>query len=292
MSKKLLIFLILILVVFSHVYSDSGQLDFALFKRTVSPVMKWGENGVLTVPKATTVGRTNAYLGVFGQQAGKFNNLDLYLTSATLMIGTSEDVEIGYTRRQLIWEDFYFTDLAMDTFHLKARVLDFGASLLPSVAVGVNGVSLVDNTFTNEKDILFNPYVVATSKIALIPNFLEFSVTALAETIMSDGEFGTLQFSAGADANLLNMLYVFGEVQGIDIEVAQREMVNIGAKVKLGWLSAGVGLFNIIRDEQDATLSDNPMKNITESTFNLDAAQYMASVVIEVPLGKLLLGNK
>ncbi len=292
MNKKLLIFLILFLMVFPHIFADSGQLDFALFKRTVSPVMKWGENGVLTIPKATTVGRTNVYIGAMGQEAGRINNLELYLTSASLMAGTSEDVEIGYTRRQLIWEDFFFTDMAMDTFHMKARVLDFGTSLLPSVAVGVNGVSLVDNTFTNQKDILFNPYISATSKLELLPNFLELSITAVAETIMSDGEFGALQLSAGADANLLKILYVFGEVQGINIEVPQQEMVNIGAKVKLGWLSAGVGMFNIIRETDDASLSDDVIGNISSSTFNLDAARYMASVVVEVPVGKVFLGTE
>lgn len=294
MSRKLLVFFVLFLLCFGQLFAASGDLEFALFKRTVSPVMKWGENGVLTVPKATTVGRTNTYVGIFGQQAGSINGMDLYLTSLTAMAGSSEDVELGYTRRQLIWEDFYFTDMAMDTFHLKARILDFNQDLIPEVAVGMNGVSLVDNSFSNTKDILFNPYLVATSNLRIIPDFLELSVTALAETIMSEGEFGKPQFSIGADVQLLNFLYAFGEMQGLQVDLenfdlskTSNEMVNVGAKVKFGWVSVGVGMFNIIRvtdtESEDSSVADN----ITESTFDLDNAKYMASVIVEIPLGQI-----
>jgi len=298
--KKSLIVFILLTVCLVQITAGTGELEFALFKRTVSPVMKWGENGILTVPKATTVGRTNAYVGLFGQQAGSIffegKLLDLYLTSATIMAGSSADVELGYTRRQLIWEDFYFTDMTMDTFHLKTRILDFGANLLPEIAVGMNGVSLVDNTFTNKKDILFNPYLVATSNLSLIPDFLELSVTVLAETIMSEGEFGLPQFSIGADVKLLNFLYAFSEVQGIqvnldeidelnDLASTNNEMVNIGVKLKLGWFSAGVGMFNIIRETAEDT--GDLTENVTSSTFNLDSAKYMGSVVFEIPLGNM-----
>ncbi|HAE42817.1 MAG TPA: hypothetical protein DCG34_07850, partial [Clostridiales bacterium] len=140
MRKKILLMLLLATLCFCQIFAASAEQQFAFFKRTVSPVMKWGENGILTVPKATTVGRTNSYFGLFGQQAGTINNLDLYSTSFSVIVGTSEDVELGYTRRQLIWEDFYLTDMSMDTFHIKARVLDFNSPLLPEVSIGMNGV--------------------------------------------------------------------------------------------------------------------------------------------------------
>ncbi len=289
MNKKLLVFLILFLVCLGQAVAEADELEFALFKRTVSPVMKWGENGVLTIPKATTVGRTNIYFGLLGQEAGILNNRTIYLTSATVMAGSSEDVEIGYTRRQIITDDFYFIDFAMDTFHLKARILDFGDNtILPSVAVGMNGVSMVDNAFNNTKDILFNPYIVATSTVKVIDRFLEFSFTALAETIMTDGEFGDPQFSIGADVNLMNFLFAFGELQGFNPEEPNREVINIGAKVRLGWITAGLGMFNIIRDTEDD--SGNLMDNYTSSTFDLENANYIGSVVVTVPLGKLFLG--
>ncbi len=289
MYKKLLIFTVMLLLCLGQLIASTEELEFALFKRTVSPVMKWGENGVLTIPKATTIGRTNVYVGAMGQEAGMLNNLNLYLTSATLMAGSSEDVEIGYTRRQLIWEDFYFTDIAMDTFHLKTRVLDFGANLLPQVALGVNGVSLVDNAFTDKRDILFNPYIAATSKISLLGKFLEISVTGVAETITNQGEFGPMQVSLGADANLLSFLYVFGELQGFNMEKPNQEVINIGAKARLGWISAGVGMFNIMR-EKDVT--EDIVENIMSSTFDLENANYMASVIVQVPFGKLFAENR
>ncbi len=288
MNRRILFFLVLFLLCFSLIFAGEGELEFALFKRTVAPVMMWGENGVLTIPKASTIGRLNSYVGMFGQQAGQLNGLDLYLTSLTVMVGSSEDVELGYTRRQLIWEDFYFTDMAMDTIHLKTRVLDFGEDVMPSVSVGMNGVSLVDNTFTNENDILFNPYVVATSYISILPDFLELTVTAMAETIMSAGEFGMPLFSLGVDAHLMHMLYVFGEIQGVQVDLenfdltqSTNEMINIGARLKLGWISVGVGMFNIIRGTSEG---EDLIDNITSSTFNLDSAKYMATVVVEVPL--------
>lgn len=292
MSRKLLFLTVLFLLCFSLLFAAEGDLDFALFKRTVSPVLRWGENGLLTVPKALTIGRMNSYIGLFGQQAGKINDQELYLTSLTVLVGTSSDVEIGYTRRQLIWDDLYFTDMSMDTIHLKTRILDFDTQLLPAVSLGVNGVSLVDNQFTNKNDILFNPYLVATSVITLLPNILEVSVTALAETIMSGDSIGKPQFSLGADVNLLNMVYVFGEMQGMqsdlknfDLSESTNEMVNVGAKVKIGWVSAGVGLFNVVRESAE---SGNIIANATSSTFNLDSAQYMASIVVSVPIGNFL----
>lgn len=291
MIRRLLFLTILFLLCFGLLFAAEGEQEFALFKRTVSPVMMWGENGVLTVPKATTVGRGNAYVGIFGQQAGTLNGLDLYLTSATAMIGTSADVELGYTRRQLIWEDLYFTDMSMDTFHLKARVLDFGKDVMPSVAVGMNGVSVVDNSFSQTSDILFNPYVVATSYIEIIPDFFDLSITALAETIMSEGKFGVPQFSIGADAQLMNMIYVFAEMQGLqinledfDLSKSMNEIVNIGAKVKYGWVSFGVGMFNIVRNIDEG---EDLYDNIFSSTFDLESANYMATVVIRIPLDDL-----
>ncbi len=292
MGRKLLLLLVLVMLCSGLLFAANESQEFALFKRTVSPVMKWGENGVLTIPKATPIGRLNVYAGMFGQQAGVLNGLNLFLTSATVMAGTSEDVELGYTRRQLIWEDFYFTNMSMDTIHLKTRVLDFGKDVMPSVSVGMNGVSLVNNSFEDQNNILFNPYLVATSYIELIPGMLELDITAVAETILSEGEFGIPQFSLGADVNLFDMIYVFGEVQGVQVDLenfdltkSSNEMINIGARVKYEGLSIGLGMFNIIRDTGD---DDDIISNISESTFDLSSAKYMATVVYELPLTRYL----
>ncbi|MCK5155174.1 MAG: hypothetical protein KAQ69_02000, partial [Spirochaetales bacterium] len=124
--------------------------------------------------------------------------------------------------------------------------------------------------------------------ISILPDFLELTVTAMAETIMSAGEFGMPLFSLGVDAHLMHMLYVFGEIQGVQVDLenfdltqSTNEMINIGARLKLGWISVGVGMFNIIRGTEE---NEDLIDNITSSTFNLDSAKYMATIVVQVPL--------
>lgn len=282
MKRKLLFIMLALSLCAGLAFGQNAEAEFALFRRTISPVMLWGENGILTVAKATTLGRTHFYTAALGQQAGVMEGLQLYNTSLSVMAGTSEDVELGYTRRQLIWQDLYFSDLSMDTFHLKARVLDLADYFLPQVAVGMNAVSLVDNQFTNKDDILFNAYATATSVIPIFTPLMKLSITAQAETIMNEGEIGTLLFSGGADLNLFNFLYGFAEVQGVNFQRANNEVINLGAKLKLGPVSAGIGMFNIART-RDPTGSI--IDNIESSSFLFDTAKYVATVAVDIKLG-------
>jgi hypothetical protein len=64
-------------------------------------------------------------------------------------------------------------------------------------------------------------------------------------------------------------------------------MVNFGAKVKFGWLTAGAGMFNIIRGSGTDVEDQSLVGNIENSTFNFDNAFYMASVIVEIPLGQI-----
>ncbi|MFA6366863.1 MAG: hypothetical protein WCX13_06700, partial [Candidatus Hydrogenedentales bacterium] len=162
MKKRLPLLALALLLCIGSAVAQTENTEFALFKRTIAPVMRWGENGIMTVPKATTLGKGNFFIGAMGQEAGMLEGLKLYLTSASVMAGTSDDVEFGYTRRQLIWEDLYFSNLSMDTFHLKARFLNFADYFIPQASIGVNAVSLVDNQFSDRNDILFNPYLAVT----------------------------------------------------------------------------------------------------------------------------------
>ena len=282
MKKKLLLLALALFLCIGSAFSQSVEAEFAMFKRIVSPVMKWGVNGILTVPKANTIGKLNFYAGAMGKEAGVLEDLKLFNTSLSLMVGSSEDVELGYTRRQLIWQDIKFSDLSMDTFHIKARVLNLGDYFFPQVAVGTNMVSLVDNSFTNKNNILFNVYAAATSTIPLItPKLGTVSVTAVAETIMNEGELGVYQFSGGADVNLFNFLFVFGELQGFNPNKINNEIINVGAKIKLGSLSAGAGLFGISRlADPTGTLLDN----VESSTFDIENAKWMATIAFEIDL--------
>ena len=283
MKKRFLLLAVALLLCMSSVVAQTEDAEFALFKRTVAPVMRWGENGIMTVPKATTLGKANFFAGAMGQQAGTIEGLGLYLTSATLMAGTSDDVELGYTRRQLIWEDLYFTNISMDTFHLKARFLNFGDYLLPQAAIGVNAVSLVDNKFEDRNDILFNPYLTVTSTIPLLTTKMLLSVTAVAETIMNENQLGTYMFSGGADLNLFNFLYGFAELQGFNPNLDSNEVLNVGVKLRLGPLSVGAGMFNIGVQTGEG---DNLVDEYASSMLDMGNANYMATIAFDINLGK------
>jgi len=281
MKKRVLVIAALILCA-GIAAAQSEDREFALFKRTVAPVMRWGENGIITVPKATTLGKTNFFFGLMGQPAGTLQGLNLYTTSLSLMAGTSDDVEMGYTRRQIIWQDFMLSNLAMDSFHLKARFLNLGDYLLPQAAIGINAVSLVDNKFENRNDILFNPYLSVTSTIPIFTKKMLFSVTAVAETIMNENEMGTYMFSGGADLNLFNFLYGFAELQGFNPKVDSNEVLNLGIKLRFGFVSLGVGMFNISLETAD---SDNIIDQYASSFLDLANANYLATLAIDIRLG-------
>ena len=283
MKKKLLLLALALLLCIGSAFAQTADVEFALFKRSVAPVMRWSENGILTVPKATTLGKGNFFIGAMGQQAGTIEGLDLYLTSASLMAGTSDDVELGYTRRQLIWQDLYFTNLSMDTFHLKARFLNFGDYLIPQAAIGVNAVSLVDNKFEDRNDILFTPYLALTSTIPIFTSKMLLSVTAVGETILNENELGTFMFSGGADLNLFNFLYACAELQGFNPELDSSEVLNVGVKLRLGPFSAGVGMFNISVQTGE---SENLFDQYTSSQLGISNASLMATVAFDIALGK------
>jgi len=283
MKKRLPLLALALLLCIGSAAAQTADTEFALFKRNIAPVMRWGENGIITVPKATTLGKGNFFFGAMGQPAGTLQGLDLYTTALSTMVGTSDDVELGYTRRQIIWEDLMFSNLSMDTFHLKARFLNFGDYLLPQAAIGVNAVSLVDNTFTDRNDILFNPYLAVTSTIPIFTKKMLFSVTAVAETIMNENELGTFQFSGGADLNLFDFLYGFAEIQGFNPNKDSNEVLNVGVKLRLGFLSAGIGMFNIALETGD---SGNLIDQYASSLLDLANANYMATVAIDIRLGK------
>ncbi len=282
MKRKFVLLAVAVIFCIGSVAAQTGDTEFALFKRTIAPVMRWGENGILTVPKATTLGKGNFFVGAMGQQAGTIEGLDLYLTSVSLMAGTSDDVEFGYTRRQLIWEDLYFSNLSMDTFHLKARFLNFGDYLIPQAAIGVNAVSLVDNKFEDRNDILFNPYLAVTSTIPIFTPKILLSVTAVAETIMNENQLGQYQFSGGADINLFNFLYGFAEIQGFDPNIVNSQVLNAGVKLRLGPLSAGIGIFNMTLTPGEG---DNLVDQYASSLVDLGNANYMATVALDISLG-------
>lgn len=283
MKKFVFLTAVFFMLTVQVVKAETPESEFALFKRTISPVYKWGENGVLTIPKATTIGKANLYLGGNAQDAGKIEDKQLFLTGATIMVGSSSDVELGYTKRQLIWDDGKKSDFEMDTFHLKARVLHITNDYLPQIAVGVNAVSLKENQFNNKKDILFNPYAVATIRIPIFTENAVLSVSGVVETISNENESARAFYSAGADLMLFKKLFLMAEMQGINKEKSD-SVINLGAKYKIGWLSIGAGMFNIVNKESGTSVSS--------STAKTDNAYWMAHATLDIPLGDLFSGKK
>ncbi len=265
-----------------NVYAETVASEFSLFKRITSPAMNWGENGLMLVPKAQPIGKGDVNIAFTSVDSGQIQGEKLYLTTGTLMIGTSEDVEVGLSKRTFIWENGDRTDVEMDSFHLKARVLSLTEFYTPQIAVGVNGSSIAANSFDNQKDILYSPYVVMTIPIRVFTDNFLVSLTGVAEKIYNDGESTDTIFSAGADMVLFKTVYLMAEAQGIGQE-EEDPVINIGGKVKYGWFSIGAGLFNI---------AQNKIKDGDVGAEENKEQYWMASVSMEVPLLKLFGGGE
>ncbi|PIE75179.1 MAG: hypothetical protein CSA18_01210 [Deltaproteobacteria bacterium] len=281
--KKSFIFVLTVLffvVSASFVCAETREAEFAMFKRSISPVYNWGKNGLITVPKATTIGKWNFFAGGMAQQSGEIEGDNLYLTSGSIVVGTSSDVEIGYTRRQFIWDNFDRTDLEMDTYHFKARVFHMSDGFLPQAAMGINAVSLKSNDFTNEEDILFNPFLSVTVQIPFYKDKIVLSATGVMEILYSEGESSSAFFSAGADLALFDTFFLIAEAHGINQDNGD-PLFNIGAKVKSGWFSLGVAFYNVAQND------------IAEARDgNIDSLYFMAYAGVEIPIGDMFRKNK
>jgi len=263
--------------------ADTTSSEWELFKNNISPSMMWGEDSVMLVPKANTLGKGHLYLSTMALDAGKIQNDRLFLTTNTIMLSTSDDVELGYSRRVFVWDNFDYTNIKMDTFHLKARVFHLTDNYIPQLAIGVNLVSIAANKFNKEKDYLYNPYAAITIRAPLGTEKAVLSITAMAEKVMNEGESSEPKFGGGVDLRLFNHLYLLGEIVGVDKD-GKNGVINAGAKLKIGWFSIGGGVFNIGRD---TIIKDNQS---TENTKN--KRYWMANISIDIPFDKLFKGDK
>ena len=263
--------------------ADTTSSEWELFKSNISPSMMWGEDSIMLVPKANTMGRGNVYLSTMALDAGKIQNDRLFLTTNTIMISTSDDVELGYSRRVFVWDNFDYTNIKMDTFHLKARIFHLTDNYIPQLAVGVNLVSIAANKFNKEKDYLYNPYATLTIRAPLGTEKAVLTLSAIAEKVMNEGESSEPKFGGGVDLRLFNHLYLLGEIVGVDKD-GKNGVINAGAKLKIGWFSIGGGVFNIGRD---TIIKDNQS---TENTKN--KRYWMANISIDIPFDKFFKGDK
>ena len=246
--------LTILLLLGATAYADTATSDYNMFKRSTSPAYLWGGNGVLTIPKAQPVGKYNTYLAAYGQEAGTIQGDTLYYSRATLMIGTSDDVELGFTKAQLIWDNGEKTDVEADVYSCKARVLNLGEYWLPSVAIGAHGTSLQGNRFNSEKDLLFNPYITATIKVPLFHENVIFSGTIDSEWLHNNGESTKDFINIGVDISILDdFLIVAAEQLGVNDEELEPTF-NVAAKLKLlKVIHIGLGQYNLgEKNDRDA----------------------------------------
>lgn len=219
--------------------------NFSQFKRTIAPSYLIGRNGLITLPTAHTIGRYNVYLGTTATEAGEIRGESLYNTRTSLVVGTSEDVELGYTRNVLIWEDGDRTDLDADVYHFKARVFHLADSLLPQVAIGSLAMSLRENDFDSSSDVLFAPFVVATSVIPLGERH-HVALTGDMEWLYNSGEQTERFFNAGVSLSLFDGALVAAYEQ---LGVGRDDFDPIGNLAIQGvWrdmISVGIGLYDV-----------------------------------------------
>jgi hypothetical protein len=276
--KKFYFLMALFMLLGSSAFAETKDSEFALFKRNISPAMMWGEDGLMLVPKANTMGKGNIYASANVLDAGQIQNQKLFLTSGSVMLSTSEDVELGYTKRVFVWDDGDYTNIEMDTYHLKARIFHLADNYIPQVAVGVNLVSVAANDFSDQKDILYNPYAVATIRIPVGTEQFVLTATGVVETVYNEGETTEVMFSGGADIRILENIYLLAEIQGVNKD-GKNGIINAGAKIKLGWFSIGAGMFNISRES-----IENKDDNKVQENGN---SYWMANVSFEIPFNKL-----
>ena len=269
----------LFFLLISILYAETSDEEYALFKRTISPSMLWGEDGLILVPKANTMGRGHLYVSMNAIDAGKIQGDKIYLTSSSVMLSTSDDVELGYTKRVFVWDNFDYTNVKMDTYHLKARVFHLTDNYIPQLSVGVNLVSIAANDFKDEKDILYNPYAVLTINAPLFTENLVLSLTACAVLFYNEEASTDVVFSGGADLKLFRHLWLIGEIQGIDKD-GQNGVINVGAKFKYKWFSLGAGLFNIAREEVEDKDAEN------------NEHYWMGYMAFEIPFDELFKGGE
>lgn len=229
--------------------ANASADHFSRFKQTITPSYLLGVNGLVTIPTADTVGRHNAFVGATVVDAGEVAGESLYNVRASAVFGSSDDVELGYTRNTLIWDNGDRTEMDADVFHFKVRLLNLANSFIPKVAFGTLAMSVRENEFDQGSDVLFAPFVVATSRFPLADGH-ELTVTADMEWLHHGGQDSEQFFNAGIAGSFWHeKLTVVLEKQGIGRDGDDAEAVtNVAVQAKLyDMFTLGLGVYDLDR---------------------------------------------
>lgn len=261
--------------------AETRSVEFALFKKMITPVYKFGENGIITVPKAIPTGQGNVYYAANGQEAGKIQGDQLYMVTESLMIGSSNDVELGITKREFVWETAERSDIEMDSYHFKARAFHIDDDFWPQVAIGVNAVSLKNSSPEGENETLLNPFLAVTMNIPFADEYA-MSISWVVEHVEVNGQTTQRFYSGGVDLKLADMFFFMAEAHGLNKE-DEDPMVNVGAKLKYGWFHLGVVGFNV----NQGNIVENADEYAEEEDDSTDEIKTMYHFAFQIPFGEL-----
>ncbi|HAR63656.1 MAG: hypothetical protein DKM50_00105 [Candidatus Margulisiibacteriota bacterium] len=211
-------------------YSTTSSLDWNLFKKYNSMIFIPNQNGLLTVPIATTIGKGKIAAGLSSLEAGKISDTKVYYTNAGILLGTSDDVEIGYSKKALVFSDDYSrTDIEGANLYLKIKLLDWG-DVVPRIAVGLTATSLTNESDLDKYNTFMNAFAVTSIMFDLFAARIGLHA-GLENGFMGDNQ-GDPFFFGGATITLFDFINLCGEYVGANQE-GEDGMVNASAGVKL-----------------------------------------------------------
>ncbi|MFH1429476.1 MAG: hypothetical protein ABIH39_07005 [Candidatus Margulisiibacteriota bacterium] len=234
--RKFILFSLALLIITSTVMAASGSysatsgLDFAMFKRYASPAYILNENGLLTIPIADTIGKGKIAVAASGINAGEIDGTGVYYSTGTIVFGTSDDVEIGISKKALVYtDDFSRTDIGGVTFHLKLRLVNLG-DFIPKVSIGMVATSLTDENEITKFNTFIDAFAVASSEVTFWGT--TFAIHGGAESGFIGDTRSELFFFAGSSISIIDFINVAGEYVGAK-ETGEEGIINVTAAIRV-----------------------------------------------------------
>ena len=226
MKYKFVVLALFLILAFSATSASAvvtTGLDWAFFKNYNSPAWVWGVNGLITMPIAQTMGKGRVAVSLSGIDCGTLQGKQMVFSTASLQVGTSSDVELGYTKKFLAW-DWNRTDVEGEILHLKVKILDV-AENAPKVSIGTIAFALTNKDNYSAKDMFFDVFAVVSQQIGIGRIHLGYEFGMVGQATSKPFLF------AGTDIPIGPLLLI-GEYVGSDKD-GQGGVTNAGISYKL-----------------------------------------------------------
>ena len=145
-------------------------------------------------------------------------------STVSLQVGTSADVEIGYTKKFLLWQ-WKQTDIEGEILHLKVKLLDV-SEYAPKVSLGTVAFALTNKDNYSTKDMFFDVFTVVSQNIYLARLHLGYEFGMVGQATSK------AFFFAGTDIPI-GPVSLLGEYVGSDKE-GKGGVANAGISYKAG----------------------------------------------------------